>query len=120
VADKAVLWDALYRGFIHRYVDYSDTVLDLAVGSCEFINAARVRRKIDVVFTSNFFEHLPDKRVLLSTLAECHRVLRLEGLRLAGCQTDEVIPRFVPYTVKTRRSRCGPASCGPLRRREER
>jgi SAM-dependent methyltransferase len=30
---------------------------------------------VDVVFTSNFFEHLPDKRVLLATLSECRRVL---------------------------------------------
>lgn len=34
---------------------------------------------VDVVFTSNFFEHLPDKRVLLATLGECHRVLREGG-----------------------------------------
>lgn len=89
---------------------------------------------IDVVFTSNFFEHLPDKRALLRTLEECHRVLRpggrllvlmpnlryvgqrywdyfdhhlplthhslVEGVKLAGFNPDEVIPRFVPYTVK--------------------
>jgi SAM-dependent methyltransferase len=34
---------------------------------------------VDVVFTSNFFEHLPDKRELLSTLQECHRMLRPDG-----------------------------------------
>jgi SAM-dependent methyltransferase len=89
---------------------------------------------IDVVFTSNFFEHLPDKRALLRTLDECRRVLRpggrllvlmpnlryvgqrywdyfdhhlplthlslVEGLELSGFQTREVIPRFLPYTVK--------------------
>lgn len=31
---------------------------------------------IDVVFASNFFEHLPDKREFLATLAELRRVLR--------------------------------------------
>lgn len=89
---------------------------------------------VDVVFTSNFFEHLPDKRALLRTLAESRRILRpggrllvlmpnlryvgqrywdyfdhhlplthlslVEGLELAGFQTREVIPRFLPYTVK--------------------
>ncbi|MBS2966671.1 class I SAM-dependent methyltransferase, partial [Actinocrinis puniceicyclus] len=30
---------------------------------------------VDVVFSSNFFEHLPDKRTLLRTLEECARVL---------------------------------------------
>jgi len=89
---------------------------------------------VDVVFTSNFFEHLPDKRALLRTLAESRRILRpggrllvlmpnlryvgqrywdyfdhhlplthhslVEGLGLAGYQVEEVIPRFLPYTVK--------------------
>lgn len=92
---------------------------------------------VDVVFTSNFFEHLADKRALMRTLAECHRVLgpggRLlvlmpnlryvgsrywdyfdhhlplthvslaEGLRLAGFEPEEIIPRFLPYTVKDSR-----------------
>lgn len=34
---------------------------------------------VDVVFTSNFFEHLPDKRSLGRTLAEAHRCLRPGG-----------------------------------------
>jgi SAM-dependent methyltransferase len=89
---------------------------------------------VDVVFTSNFFEHLPTKQSLLRTLHECRRVLRpggrllvlmpnlryltgrywdyfdhhlplthvslVEGLELAGFRCDEVIPRFLPYTVK--------------------
>ena len=35
---------------------------------------------VDVVFSSNFLEHLPDKKAVLRTLAECHRVLRPGGL----------------------------------------
>lgn len=34
---------------------------------------------VDVVFTSNFFEHLPSKSVLLATLQECRRVLHPGG-----------------------------------------
>ena len=34
---------------------------------------------VDTVFTSNFFEHLPDTEALLRTLEECHRVLRPGG-----------------------------------------
>jgi SAM-dependent methyltransferase len=34
---------------------------------------------VDTVFTSNFFEHLPDTEALLRTLRECHRVLRPAG-----------------------------------------
>jgi SAM-dependent methyltransferase len=89
---------------------------------------------VDVVFTSNLFEHLPTKHVLLRSLQECHRLLRpggrllvlmpnlryltgrywdyfdhhlplthvslQEGLNLAGFRCDEVVPRFLPYTVK--------------------
>jgi SAM-dependent methyltransferase len=92
---------------------------------------------VDVVFASNFFEHLPTKKALLATLRECHRILRpsaklivlqpnirylpgrywdyldhhialshlsmLEALELTGFQAEEVIPRFLPYTVKDRR-----------------
>lgn len=45
----------------------SDNLAEIGTGS------------VDVVFTSNFFEHLPDKRVLLDTLGECHRVLAERG-----------------------------------------
>ena len=34
---------------------------------------------VDVVFCSNFFEHMPDKAMLLTTLREVHRVLRPGG-----------------------------------------
>jgi SAM-dependent methyltransferase len=34
---------------------------------------------VDVVFTSNFFEHLPTKADLMTTLAECHRITRPGG-----------------------------------------
>ena len=34
---------------------------------------------VDVVFSSNFFEHLPDKESLRRTLAEAHRALRPGG-----------------------------------------
>lgn len=115
LTSKRRLWEALYSGFLRRYVDASDTVLDLGAGSCEFINVCHAKTRIavdlnpetklwavdarvvlapsndmaeiddacvDVVFTSNFFEHLPDKRALLDTLNECARVLRPGGLLL--------------------------------------
>lgn len=34
---------------------------------------------VDTVFSSNFFEHLPDTEALLATLGESHRVLRPGG-----------------------------------------
>jgi SAM-dependent methyltransferase len=36
---------------------------------------------VNVVFSSNFLEHLPDKRSVLDTLAECRRIM-VEGGRL--------------------------------------
>ena len=38
---------------------------------------------VDVAFTSNFFEHLPDKAALQACLLEVHRVLKPGGLLLA-------------------------------------
>jgi SAM-dependent methyltransferase len=88
---------------------------------------------IDVVFTSNFFEHLPSKEDLKHCFNEIHRVLRpggiliamgpnirfcfniywdfldhylplsdrsmTEAIELAELRTEEVIPRFLPYTM---------------------
>lgn len=90
---------------------------------------------VDVVFSSNFFEHLPDPDALMATLAESRRVLTSEGrllvmmpniryvkerfwdyvdhrlplthdglveaLELAGFRVDTVVPRFLPYTVRS-------------------
>ena len=47
---------------------------------------------VDVVFTSNFFEHLPDKDALLTTLAECHRVLRPGGRLLVLMPNIRYLP----------------------------
>ena len=38
---------------------------------------------LDVVFTSNFFEHLPDKLALRKTLREAHRCLKPGGSLIA-------------------------------------
>jgi SAM-dependent methyltransferase len=38
---------------------------------------------LDVVFTSNFFEHLPTKHVLLATIAEAQRCLKPNGRLIA-------------------------------------
>lgn len=90
----------------------------------------------DVVFCSNFLEHLRDKDMVLAVLSEAHRMLRADGrliviqpniryaykqywdffdhqvalshsslceaLQLAAFQIDELQPRFLPYTTKSR------------------
>ena len=91
---------------------------------------------VDVVFMSNFLEHLPSKQMVLDTFREAHRILRaggrivilqpnirflyaeywdyfdhhtalsdrslVEGLQLTGFTPTVVIPRFLPYTTKSR------------------
>jgi SAM-dependent methyltransferase len=61
---------------------------------------------VDVVFTSNFFEHLPNKRALLDTLKECGRVLRSDGrllvlmpnLRYVGGRYWDYFDHHLPLT----------------------
>lgn len=93
-------------------------------------------RSVDVVFASNFFEHLPDKQTFLCTLHEAWRILRPGGKLLAlqpniraigerywdfvdhqiaitdrslaeaaasvGFTIVELIPKFLPYTTRSR------------------
>ena len=51
---KRKLWEALYRGYFRRFVKAQDTVLDLAAGSCEFINACHAANKIAVDLNKRF------------------------------------------------------------------
>jgi SAM-dependent methyltransferase len=41
--------------------------------------SALANDSVDTVFTSNFFEHLPSKDLLLDVLRECHRVTKGDG-----------------------------------------
>jgi ubiquinone/menaquinone biosynthesis C-methylase UbiE len=47
-ASRRVLWETLVDAYFQRYIGAGDTVLDLAAGYCEFINAVRCGRKIAV------------------------------------------------------------------------
>lgn len=53
---------------------------------------------VDVVFSSNFFEHLPDKRTLLRTLDECSRVVKPGGRLLVLMPNLRFLPgRYWDY-----------------------
>ena len=61
---------------------------------------------VDIVFASNFFEHLPDKDALFASLAEAYRVLRPAGrilvlqpnLRALGESYWDFIDHHIPLT----------------------
>lgn len=110
---RNAIWRVICKGFLQRFINPSDTVIELACGRGEFINnitatkriaidlnpdtqqhleegvqfyncdvtelAQTVRSKADVVFTSNFFEHLPNKKVLEDVLEQIGAVLKPAG-----------------------------------------
>lgn len=111
-AGKIRIWKVLCAGFFQKLVGEGQTILDMACGYGEFINAIRAPRKIavdmnpdaprylksgiefmqapadalplppsaiDVVFTSNFLEHLHDKAECDRVFAEVLRVLKPGG-----------------------------------------
>jgi ubiquinone/menaquinone biosynthesis C-methylase UbiE len=65
--------------------------------------------KIDVVFVSNFFEHLDSKNELIDTLKEIHRVLKPGGrimilqpnIRLVGDSYWDYVDHTLPLTDKS-------------------
>jgi SAM-dependent methyltransferase len=106
------MWTVLCRDFFQKWVKTDAVVLDVAAGTCDFINAIEARERIaldlnpaveqysgpgvrtivgradamtdvgddsvDVVFVSNFFEHI-DRDTILAVLTESRRVLRPGG-----------------------------------------
>jgi SAM-dependent methyltransferase len=65
--------------------------------------------KVDVVFTSNFFEHLDSKNELIDTLKEINRVLKPGGrllvlqpnIRLVGNQYWDYVDHTLPLTERS-------------------
>jgi SAM-dependent methyltransferase len=169
--ERTKVWLTLTRHYFQKWIQNTDTVIDVGAGYCEFINNVRASRKYaidlnpvvqlkaapdvtvcnqdiaqpwmiatdfaDVVFSSNFFEYLPSKEDLQRCLQEAHRVLRpggrliamgpnirfcsdvywdffdhylplsdrslAEALQIVGFRVEQVIPRFLPYTMKGKR-----------------
>ncbi len=118
-----------------RTHEYADAGVEVRVTSAEKMEFLR-DGEADVAFSSNFFEHLPDKATLVRTLQEIHRVLKPGGrliavgpnvrlmptlywdyfdhhiplsdrsmcelLAMCGFHPEQVDPRFIPATVKSR------------------
>jgi SAM-dependent methyltransferase len=64
---------------------------------------------VDIVFASNFFEHLPDKETFLATLHEIRRILRPGGkllvlqpnIRVLGGSYWDFIDHHIPLSDRT-------------------
>lgn len=150
-------WDLFFDRFLREYIPAKGTVLDLAAGSCEFINRVSASRRIavdlnpdlearaedgvetyacrsdslepipdasvDLVFTSNFFEHLSTPEELMATLGECHRVLRPGGrivvlmpnLRAVGAKYYDYLDHKLPVTDRSLVEALGLAGFRPTR-----
>lgn len=82
------------RTGVEALITSSDDLSDLETSS------------VDTVFTSNFFEHLPTKEVLLDTLRESHRVLKPGGrivvlmpnIRNVGGKYWDYFDHYLPLT----------------------
>ena len=117
---------------VARFANPDVKVINASCTAIDTLESASV----DVVFMSNFLEHLPNKQLVLDTFREAFRILRaggrvmvlqpnirflpgeywdffdhhtpltdrslVEGMQLAGFEPDVVVPRFLPYTTKSR------------------
>jgi SAM-dependent methyltransferase len=139
-ATRQRIWQVLCDDFLNRYIRPQDTVLDIACGYGEFINAVRCARRIaldlnpdsrrhlspevtffnqscerldciadgsvDVVFESNFLEHLPDKNVLTAVVRQVYAKLKPAGrfillqpnIRYTGGAYWDFYDHFIPLT----------------------
>lgn len=123
-------------------VDLSEHVNELSKHGIEVYQntIAEVKPKLkgsaDIIFMSNFLEHLPTKKILLEVLEDALTLLKpngkllilqpniryvgaaywdyvdhhialtehslREGLEVVGYEVSEMIPRFLPYTAKSK------------------
>jgi len=58
---------------------------------------------INIVFMSNFLEHLKTKEGIIQTLRESFRDKGLsEALEMAGFRIEEILSKFLPYSTKSK------------------
>lgn len=164
--NKNALWKVLCGLFFQQYIPADSSVVDIGAGFCEFINNISCKEKyaidlneetfayahsnvkvlkdlsslpeksLDIVFMSNFLEHMNSKEDVLQILAKAYMVLKKNGrililqpniryaykeywdffdhhiplsdkslaeaLKITGFSIEILIPRFLPYTTKSK------------------
>lgn len=102
------LWNVLCAHFFQKFISAEDTVVDMGAGFCEFINSIKAKEKIaidklaigdfaeknvkiledleelslnsvDVIFMSNFLEHLKSIEDAIAILNKAKQVLKKRG-----------------------------------------
>ncbi len=89
-------------------VDLNPDVANSVGAGVEFLQQSAVEltvipdESVDVVFSSNFFEHLGDAQTLLAVMGEAHRVLRPGGSLITLMPNFRAVgPRFFDYLDHT-------------------
>lgn len=140
---KNEIWKVLCSKFFNKFIEESDTVVDIGAGYCEFINNIKCKEKIaidlnedtkkfaninvkvlnescfsmasinsnsvDVVFMSNFLEHMQSKQEVIDVLEETKRILKTGGklmilqpnIKYCGAKYWDFFDHHIPLTEKS-------------------
>lgn len=90
---------------VHRFANPDVIVINETCTAISTLGA----QKVDVVFMSNFLEHLSDKQLVLDTLAEARRILRPGGrililqpnIRFVGNEYWDFFDHHTPLTDRS-------------------
>lgn len=162
---RNTIWRILCRNFFQKFISEKDTVVDMGAGLCEFINFIKAGKKIaideltiakfatqevtvvskieeledntaDIVFMSNFLEHLLSIEDVITKLTKVRQALKNKGkliimgpnmrftydnywifidhripltdlslaelLKALDFKLIKVMPRFLPFTTKSK------------------
>jgi ubiquinone/menaquinone biosynthesis C-methylase UbiE len=70
---RAAMWEVLCRVVLQRYIEPTDTVVDLGAGFCEFINAIRCKHKVAIDASPALRQHAADG--VCAVVGDVHAVL---------------------------------------------
>lgn len=73
---KKPIWEVLCSRVFQKYIEPTDTVLDLGAGTCEFINAIRCGEKIAVDINPDTAQHVTDARFVQAPSTDLSPVAR--------------------------------------------
>ncbi|MDM3849270.1 MAG: hypothetical protein PT119_04635 [Aphanizomenon gracile PMC627.10] len=121
---KMALWKILIEEFLQKHIQEDSVILDIAGGSCEFINQVKAKEKYLIelnpdaklfadsnvkIFNVNILnvndEEILSKKydtIFVSNFFE--HLNSKEDLEAIGFKIDVLIPKFLPYSTKGRPS----------------